>query len=276
MLRRRRCQRAHPLYLWCHCQREAKTTNFALRGKRIKFPGHRSRPLSNRVTRSNCNMQSIRRFQGVLPLLRAPVYLNICHRRLLSTGSPLPWFVEEQVPSSFAARQRPPHITIETPSPIAPAPTDAPEILKALHARLADSPHLDTSTLILSQAMPPPEGPPLPLRMPHGRRKRGGTYFGESHYDTTNGIWNWVIIAQVSNYWFYGRSNSNWFLKVKEGTENRGAIESVVRTVRKMVRLLMNQLQKKAYFLFSASVVGTTGAYSSKVTATDADRVGHD
>lgn len=122
----------------------------------------------------------------------------------MSASSNIPWFVGEQLPPPFAARQRPPHISS---SLITPAPTDAPEILKELHAHLADSPHLDPSTLTLSQSTPPPEGPPLPLRMPHGRRKRGGTYFGESQYDTTNGIWNWIIMAQVSDCWYNQRSH---------------------------------------------------------------------
>ncbi|KAF8201431.1 hypothetical protein BJ912DRAFT_501304 [Pholiota molesta] len=96
-------------------------------------------------------------------------------------------------------------------------PSDAPDILKQLHAKLLESPHLDTSHLVVSPSVLPEPGPPLPLRAPHGRRKRGGTYAGESKFDETGGgIWSWVISAQV-----------------KEGTENRGAIESVVRLVRK-------------------------------------------
>ncbi|KAF9036021.1 hypothetical protein BDZ89DRAFT_914034, partial [Hymenopellis radicata] len=41
---------------------------------------------------------------------------------------------------------------------------------------------------------------------------------GESIYDTPSGIWNWLVLAQV-----------------KEGTESRGTIESVVCIVRKML-----------------------------------------
>ncbi|KAG5221675.1 Shr3 amino acid permease chaperone [Salix suchowensis] len=61
-------------------------------------------------------------------------------------------------------------------------------------------------------------GTPLPLRKPQGRRKRGGTNAGESAFDIPGGVWNWVILAQV-----------------KEGTESKGGIESVVRLVRKTV-----------------------------------------
>ncbi|KAF8902086.1 hypothetical protein CPB84DRAFT_1707878 [Gymnopilus junonius] len=53
--------------------------------------------------------------------------------------------------------------------------------------------------------------------MPRGRRRRGGTYASEAVWDMpSNGLWDWIVIAQV-----------------KEGTENRGSLESVVRLVRK-------------------------------------------
>ncbi|EEB94559.1 hypothetical protein MPER_06607, partial [Moniliophthora perniciosa FA553] len=58
-------------------------------------------------------------------------------------------------------------------------------------------------------------GDPLPLRPPQGKRRRRGTDAGESLYDIPGSLWNWVVFAQV-----------------KEGTENKGAIESVVRVVR--------------------------------------------
>ncbi|KAJ7063218.1 hypothetical protein C8F01DRAFT_984986, partial [Mycena amicta] len=59
-------------------------------------------------------------------------------------------------------------------------------------------------------------GPSLPHREPQGRRRRGGTYYGESAFDVPGTLWSWIALAQV-----------------KQGTENRGAIESVLRIVRK-------------------------------------------
>jgi len=98
-------------------------------------------------------------------------------------------------------------------------PENTPATLKQLHAQLSHSPHLDLSALSVSQPLAPLPGPPLPLRLPRGRRKRGGTYAGESMHDIPGGIWSWVLMAQV-----------------KEGTESKGAIQSVVRVVRKTVR----------------------------------------
>ncbi|PFH54404.1 hypothetical protein AMATHDRAFT_90704, partial [Amanita thiersii Skay4041] len=62
---------------------------------------------------------------------------------------------------------------------------------------------------------------PLPNKAPQGRRRRAGNNSGESFYDSDiTGIWNWVLLAQV-----------------KQGTENRGAIEFVIRVVRKSLLL---------------------------------------
>ncbi|KDR81558.1 hypothetical protein GALMADRAFT_239581 [Galerina marginata CBS 339.88] len=126
---------------------------------------------------------------------------------------PSPWFVDP-VPHTFAQRPPPPHIQ----SNVVPAiPQNTPEVIKYLHAHLLQSPHLDLLQLVVSPAVLPAPGPPLPLRVPHGRRKRGGTYAGESIFEDSGGsLWDWVVVAQV-----------------KEGTENRGSIESVVRLVRK-------------------------------------------
>jgi len=133
-----------------------------------------------------------------------------CRRRLLST---VPWFVEPAPREPRFARPPPPHMRLTEPPPL---PPDAPQPLKDLHAQLLQSPLLDPTTLLVSQPRSLPEGPALPHREPQGRRKRGGTYFGESGYDVPGSLWSWIVMAQV-----------------KEGTENKGAIESVVRVVRK-------------------------------------------
>ncbi|TFK76500.1 hypothetical protein BDN72DRAFT_831074 [Pluteus cervinus] len=151
-----------------------------------------------------------------LPCLVRPLSSSV---RLWSPAQ-TPWFVQdEELTKGFALRQNPPHLPPKDFG-LQPPPRNAPEVLKDLHALLAPSPLLETSTLIVTQPSEPPPGPPLPFRLPQGRRKRGGTYAGESEFEVPGGIWNWILMAQV-----------------KEGTENRGAIESVVRTVRKSLLL---------------------------------------
>ncbi|TFK42635.1 hypothetical protein BDQ12DRAFT_676533 [Crucibulum laeve] len=144
----------------------------------------------------------------------------LCSSPARRTAAGVPWFIEEDevIPQSFEHRVNPPHLaqSPQRPSAAPPPPEDAPAPLKALHAQLSDSPYLDTSSLIVARPTPPSPGPPLPLRSPQGRRRRGGTYPGESSYEYDGSIWSWVVMAQV-----------------KEGTENRGAIESVIRIVRK-------------------------------------------
>ena len=128
--------------------------------------------------------------------------------RAFSAAAPrrdsIPWFVDPApVTRSFDHRPHPPHL----PRPTAtapPVPDDAPHVLRHRHSKLLESPHLDTTHLVVSPAVLPADGPPLPLRVPHGRRNRGGTYAGESAYDDTGaGIWSWVITAQASNYYFF-------------------------------------------------------------------------
>ncbi|KAI0373298.1 hypothetical protein BV20DRAFT_938103 [Pilatotrama ljubarskyi] len=134
-------------------------------------------------------------------------------------ASPLPWFVdpaeEEPTPSPYARHVPTPHAPSK---PVAPLPSAIPpdHPIARLHAELKTSPHLEPGTLLVREPIPTANGPPLPAAAPKGRRKRGGTYAGESVSEDVGGIWEWLVIAQV-----------------KEGTENRGAIESVIRTVRK-------------------------------------------
>ena len=146
-------------------------------------------------------------------------------RRFLST---VPWFIDK------------PHIQQHPFTPkqsINPSiPHHAPQIIKSLHSQLLLSPHLDTSALSVGPAVPPPPGPPLPKILPHGRRNRGGTFSGESAYDIPDGgLWSWVVVAQASYFSKKINALPLLLLQVKEGTENRGAIESVVRVIRKTV-----------------------------------------
>ncbi|KAK0483561.1 hypothetical protein IW261DRAFT_1561375 [Armillaria novae-zelandiae] len=124
--------------------------------------------------------------------------------RHIRCSSTTPWFVDREALAPRPQASRP------APS----IPSDAPEPVRVLYSQLAPLPHLDTSFLTVERPTLPSPGPPLPYRLPQGRRRRGGTNAGESLYDMPYGLWNWVVIAQV-----------------KEGTENRGAIESVVRVL---------------------------------------------
>ncbi|KIY69987.1 hypothetical protein CYLTODRAFT_452121 [Cylindrobasidium torrendii FP15055 ss-10] len=131
--------------------------------------------------------------------------------RLLSTtacrGSATPWFVYEQ--------ERPaptPAVNVRAPA----VPAEAPGVLHKLQGELLQVPHLDHSHLLVTRPLNFTPGPALPLREPRGRRRRGGTYHGEDAFEMPTGIWDWHVLAQV-----------------KEGTEGRGAIEAVLRVVRK-------------------------------------------
>ncbi|KAG6879530.1 hypothetical protein C0992_001863 [Termitomyces sp. T32_za158] len=134
-------------------------------------------------------------------------------RRAYSTA--LPWFVDEA--PVLPARAR--------PLPVVPdVPANTPAVIRQLHTKLAQSPHLEPATLLVSESIARPAGPPLPLRAPQGRRRRGGTYAGESAYDVPGGVWSWVVTAQARRF---RRCVVQWLTvdKVKEGTENKGAID---------------------------------------------------
>ncbi|KAH9955612.1 hypothetical protein BC827DRAFT_1236078 [Russula dissimulans] len=129
-------------------------------------------------------------------------------RHLSSLHSRLPWFIDPSE-ASFAP---------QTPSQrgtVPPLPSGVPIALRNLHAQLVQSPYLDPSKLLVRDPILQPPGPPLPISTPRGRRKRGGTLAGEGLLEPGN-LWNWIVLAQV-----------------KEGTEKRGSIESLVRIVRK-------------------------------------------
>ncbi|KAI0081377.1 hypothetical protein K474DRAFT_1587808 [Panus rudis PR-1116 ss-1] len=146
----------------------------------------------------------------------------------LPPSTAVPWFVDpsEYTPSSSQTTPQPstsqsqplPAHSSLTPHP--PLPTELPptSVLAQLYYTLTTSPHIEPGTLLVREPIPTALGPPLPPAAPKGRRKRGRTYFGEGISEglETGGLWNWIMLAQV-----------------KEGTENRGGIESVVRLVRK-------------------------------------------
>ncbi|KAJ3810653.1 hypothetical protein F5876DRAFT_41338 [Lentinula aff. lateritia] len=137
--------------------------------------------------------------------IRRPTTLQF--RRWLSSA---PWFVEREENQEILHATR--------VSRAATVPEDTPKILRDLHSQLIQSPHLEQGKLVVSRAVSRELGDPLPLRAPQGRRRRGGTYPGESAFDIPGSLWNWVVFAEV-----------------KEGTESKGAIESVARQVRKFL-----------------------------------------
>jgi len=144
-----------------------------------------------------------------------------CSLRYLSSSSlssRVPWFIDS---SEASLTQQ----TSSQKGTLPPLPPGIPVTLQTLHAQLAQSPYLEPSKLLVRDPISQPAGPPLPLSAPRGRRKRGGTYFGEGLLDPGN-LWNWIVLAQV-----------------KEGTEKRGSIESIVRLVRKTLLSMDPPLQ---------------------------------
>jgi hypothetical protein len=128
-----------------------------------------------------------------------------------SLYSRVPWFIE----SSEASL---PQQTTSQKGTHPPLPPGVPIALQQLHLQLVQSPYLEPSKLLVCNPILQPPGPPLPLSAARGRRKRGSTYAGEGLLEPGN-LWNWIVLAQV-----------------KDGTEKRGSIESLVRLVRKTVR----------------------------------------
>lgn len=121
---------------------------------------------------------------------------------ILKEAAFVPWFLDRPHKDQSFPQHLPPK-----PETAVPLPEDAPKVIKYLHAKLLQSPHLEKSQLVVSQAVLPDLGPPLPLKKPQGRRRRGGTYAGESGYEAVGGgLWSWVVMSQVETYftdpWF--------------------------------------------------------------------------
>jgi hypothetical protein len=190
-------------------------------------------------------------------------YATGCTQRCLSTipaPSSVPWFVDPsdvpspQPPATSQSRQQTVRQSQQNLAHILPLPTGiAPHTpLARLHARLSGSPFLEPGTLLVTRPLPTEVGPPLPPAGPKGRRKRGRTYVGEGlEGEEEAGLWRWIVIAEVcivlpSSGWplvpFFMMENIDisFCLQVKEGTENRGAIDSVVRQVRQSVCLYIS------------------------------------
>ncbi|KAH7340274.1 hypothetical protein B0J17DRAFT_312586 [Rhizoctonia solani] len=132
-----------------------------------------------------------------------------------SGGGQVPWFMKEEI--------HPTETTIVVnPSPQTGSvslPNGLPEHLITLHKHLSQSPLLGSAPRICKpssfQSRNLNNDMALTYSRPKGRRRRGVHDAGESVGEPDD-MWSWYVIAQV-----------------KEGTEGRGAIESVVRSAQK-------------------------------------------
>ncbi|KAJ7582801.1 hypothetical protein C8J56DRAFT_231672 [Mycena floridula] len=143
-----------------------------------------------------------------------------CYFRRLSTGpASIPWFVDPPQPST-------PTLVRHRLEVLPPLPEEAPRSLKELHSELSKSPYLEPSTLLITRPITAASLPETRHRAPAGRRRvRGGAFPGDSAYDVPGGLWSWILLAQV-----------------KDGTEDKGSIESVVRAVRRILLQLQPPL----------------------------------
>ena len=159
-----------------------------------------------------------------------------------ATRRSTPWFVDQETAGS---RQPPPHFPSDPTAAEQgkPLPPDLPACLSALYSELSKSPHLERGSVEICSPPPTEPGPPLPNSLPKGRRQRGRTEFGLGIPDEGSGLWRWILVAQVRNRFEMRASRHSvaHLDQVKEGTENRGAIESAMRIVRRTVsiRILM-------------------------------------
>ncbi|KAG8703039.1 hypothetical protein FRC08_003101 [Ceratobasidium sp. 394] len=144
--------------------------------------------------------------------------------RQLGTGDSLPWFMREANTNETAqpVSVEPPHAGNQA------LPNGLPEHLVTLHRHLSQSPLLAPFTLRICKpnsirSRTASEDLTLPYSRAKGRRRRGVHDAGQSVGEPDD-MWSWYVIAEV-----------------KEGTEGRGAIETVIRNAQK--ELLKNYPQ---------------------------------
>ncbi|KAL5636105.1 hypothetical protein ACGC1H_004800 [Rhizoctonia solani] len=131
-----------------------------------------------------------------------------------SSEGQVPWFMKEQThPTKTTATANVPQTDNGA------LPNDLPEHLITLHNHLLHSPLLGSAPRVCKpgslQSRNPNNDIALAYSRPKGRRRRGVLDAGESVGEPDD-MWSWYVIAQV-----------------KEGTEGRGAIESVIRSAQK-------------------------------------------
>lgn len=141
----------------------------------------------------------MRLLRAVRPLLIRPrqQFAHTESRPFTSSSEPKPWFIDPEdfeTATTFEHRPVPPHLP-ELPNEL---PANIPEPIRVLYNKLSTSPFLEPSTLVAREPPQIPPGPSQPRHKPKGRRRtRGVTYAGESTLETSGGIWNWVVMAQV-------------------------------------------------------------------------------
>jgi len=141
-------------------------------------------------------------------------FVTLLQRQLHSRANNInPWFISSKIlehPHEVSSTKQD-QSQYEAKS----LPEGVPDHVKNLHSALQSSPFLELSQLLVCKPLPLGDGPGLPRRRTSGtRRKRRQTFAGYG-IEHSQSLWDWAVYAQV-----------------KEGTENRGAIEAVMRTVR--------------------------------------------
>jgi hypothetical protein len=171
-----------------------------------------------------CNMRAASIIRPIITSATRPKNIHYTRTgRARCYTAARPWFVDvndEPVPSTSRAQGSG---FVRSQVEVKLLPPGVPDYLKRAHSHLAQSPLLDLSTLTVSKPLPSEFQAivDLPTNIPTRRLSRieremwpgRGIEVGMS-----GGIWDWVLVAQV-----------------KEGTEGRGAIESVAFEVRNMV-----------------------------------------
>jgi len=148
-------------------------------------------------------------------MANARVIAAILKRQVHSQSTTInPWFLTPKVPE-LSGDENAATSNRQHREPSQTVPDEVPSYLKSLHSVLKTSPFLETSQLLVCRPLPLGDGPGLPRQRTRGtRRKRKQTFAGMG-IDQINTLWDWTVYAQV-----------------KEGTENRGSIEAVVKTIR--------------------------------------------
>ncbi|KAH7107382.1 hypothetical protein BKA62DRAFT_791184 [Auriculariales sp. MPI-PUGE-AT-0066] len=136
--------------------------------------------------------------------------------RRMSTLPARPWFVIDAKPRTT------PVAAADLQPPPAPLHESIPEAhpLRTLQEHMRQLPLLDPASVQIGRPIALPQGPSLPDKIARGRRRRGRSYAGEGLPLPGGGnLWDWVVLATV-----------------KEGTEGRGAVDSVLRSTRKLLK----------------------------------------
>lgn len=171
-----------------------------------------------------CNIDSTTMYYSYLrSALVSPIRLqrNIPARSIhysverLNSGDNLPWFMRNETDPDPNEEPKP-EARVPPQTKNQALPNNLPKHLVVLYEHLSRSPLLSPSTLRVCKpdtlkSRIATDDLALPYSRIRGRRKRGIRDAGESVGEPDD-MWSWYVIAEV-----------------KEGTEGRGAIETVIR-----------------------------------------------